>query len=277
MKTLMAWAAPLALLAAPILAPVGVAAQEAEAAPELDLFAGLAQAFTVEPLTAEQQARLPRAAALVERIIPPGSLQEVMGSMFDSFLSPMATAFQPDPVTLLAQGLNIETYEITLTPEQAETAVALLDPAWRTRAEREAEALPALTGRMMSGMEPTIRTAMSELYAIHFTDSELADIDAFFATPSGTSYARKSLTMSSDPRLMATMMGEMPALFEAMASMEAEVAALTADLPPARGFADLSATERKGLASLLGMTVEDLEYRTSWDSGEYDYEDAAEY
>jgi hypothetical protein len=53
-------------------------------------------------------------------------------------------------------------------------------------------------------------------------------------------------------------------MFESMASMEAEMAALTADLPPARSLADLSPTELKGLAQLLGISVEDLQYQADW-------------
>ncbi|MCL6249854.1 DUF2059 domain-containing protein [Altererythrobacter sp. KTW20L] len=259
MRKLLNWAAPLAL----VCAPGGVAAQD-EGGAELDIFAGMAQLFTAEPLTAEQQARLPAAEALVNAIIPPGSLQDVMGSMFDTFLTPLASTIEPDAAAVLAERLDLAGVELDLTPEQAETAATLLDPAWRTRKQREAESLPAMTGRMMGAMEPAMRTAMAELYAIHFTDAELVDISAFFATPSGASYARKSLTMTSDPRLAATIMQQMPAMFEAMAAMEAEMVALTADLPPVRTYADLSPAERKGLAQMLGMTAEDLQFALEW-------------
>lgn len=264
MRKLMGLAAPLALL----LLPVGVAAQD-DTAPELDIFAGLAQAFTAEPLTPEQQARLPAAAALVDRIIPPGSVQDMMGSMFGNVINPLMEAVEPDPVAVVAERLDLVGQPLDLTPQQAEAAATMLDPAWRERKRREAAAMPAVTSRMMEAMEPAIRTAMAELYAIHFTAAELADIDAFFATPSGASYARKSLSMSSDPRLMATIMQQMPVMFEAMASMEAEMAALTADLPPVRSYGDLTANERKGLARMLGMTAEDLQYAIEWGSGDY--------
>lgn len=265
MRKLVGWAAPVALLCA----PVGVAAQD-EAAPQLDIFAGMAQLFIAEPLTAEQEARLPAAEVLVSAIIPPGSLQEVMGSMFDTFLDPLASAIEPDAAAVVAERIDFAGIELDLTPEQAETAATLLDPAWRTRKQREAEALPAMTGRMMGAIEPAMRTALAELYAIHFTDGEMADISAFFATPSGASYARKSLTMTSDPRLAATIMQQMPAMFEAMAEMETEMAALTADLPPVRTYADLSPAERKGLAQMLGMTAEDLQFALEWGDQTYD-------
>lgn len=278
--------APLAL----VVMPVGAAAQASEASsPEgspsegaddvsggmfesgADWLGGLAQAFTPEPLTADQAARLPAATALVERIIPPGSMQEVMGSMFDTVISPVAEAVEPDAKSFVAEQLGLSTWDIeSMTPDQAEAAAALFDPAWRERARREAEAAPIVGARMMAAFEPGIRQAMAELYAIYFTGEELAQIDAFFTTPAGANYARQSLRMSSDPRLAGAMMQQMPAMFEAAASMEAEMAALTADLPAARSLGELSDTERKGLASLLGMAVEDLEYLGGWSSTDYD-------
>jgi hypothetical protein len=238
-----------------------------------DWFGGLTQAFAPEPLTAEQAVRLPAATALVERIIPPGSMQEVMGSMFDTIISPLAEAIEPDAKSFLAEQLGLNTWDIEgMTPDQAEAAAALLDPAWRERARREAEAAPMVGARMMAAIEPSIRQAMAELYAIYFTGEELAQIDAFFSTPAGANLARQSLRMGSDPRLAGAMMQQMPAMFAAAAAMEAEMAALTADLPAPRSLGDLSDTESKGLASLLGMVVEDLEYLGGWSSTEHGYD-----
>ena len=63
---------------------------------------------------------------------------------------------------------------------------------------------------MLAALEPTMRTAMAELYAVHFTDAELADIAAFFATTSGATYARQSYALASDPRLLSAVFSEMP-------------------------------------------------------------------
>ena len=106
-----------------------------------------------------------------------------------------------------------------------------------------------------------MRSVMAEMYAIHFNAEELAGIDAFFATPIGASYARKSFSMTSDPRLMGAMMQSMPEMMGDMGEIEAEIAAATADLPPARGYADLSEGERARLAELLGLTAEDMEWQ----------------
>ena len=153
---------------------------------------------------------------------------------------------------------------LDMTEAQAETAAALFDPAWREREQRKAAAMPAMMASMAGAMEEPIRRVMAELYAIYFTSEELADIGTFFATPSGATYARQSFSMGSDPRLMGAMMQEMPAMMTAMVTMEAQLEASTSDLPAPRTLAELTPTERKGLARLVGMTVEELELQIGW-------------
>lgn len=262
MRKILALAAPLAILAMPASGHAQTAEPEAEQ--QDDIFPGMAAlmgAFTVEPLTPEQQARLPRAQALVEMVLPPGALGETMDSMFSGFLGPLSEVVAADARAYLAGKLGMASYELDIDDERAAAAAALLDPAWQERQRREAELVPAVMQRMMAAMEPTMRTAMAELYAIHFDDRELADIAAFFATPSGASYARQSLSMASDQRVIAASMSAMPMIFESMASMEAEMAAATADLPVARNPQDLDEGDRKRMAGLLGMTPAEFDER----------------
>ena len=115
-----------------------------------------------------------------------------------------------------------------------------------------------MMGEMMNVMEPPMRKAMAELYAIRFSGAELAAIDAFFATEAGTKYARESLSMASDPRLMSASMEMLPALFASLADMEGRIKERMANLPEPRRFADLSPEERERVAKLTGLSVEDL-------------------
>jgi Uncharacterized protein conserved in bacteria (DUF2059) len=267
-KGLLLFGAPLVLA----LSPATGLAQEADdvaasSAAMEQAMGAFAQAFVVEPLTAEQQARLPLAQSVVERIMPPGTLGEMMGSMFDGILGPMGEVMRPHAADVVAQQLGLQGQDLGLDDEQAASAAALFDPAWEERQRREAEAVPLAMGSLMTAMEPTMRTAMAELYAVHFTDAELADIAAFFATTSGATYARQSYTLASDPRLLSAVFSEMPTFVGGMMAMQQQLADATADLPPVRSFADLSSNERKRLADLLGMTVEDLEYSTQWGAG----------
>lgn len=224
--------------------------------------AQLGEMFPVVPLTAEEQARLPAARGVVERIMPPGTMGEIMGSMFDNIMGPMTRMATQSATTALVQTLGIEP-AAAMSEEQAAAALGLIDPAWKERREREAEIMPQVMTRVMTDMEPTMRAAMSELYAVYFDVEELADIDAFFATPSGASYARKSFRMSSDPRMMGAMMKEMPAMMGAFMAMGEEIERASADLPQKRSWADLDAAQRARLSELTGYDSEDLQYLLS--------------
>ena len=209
--------------------------------------------FAPEPLTAEQEARLPAAQAIVAKIVPPGTMGEMMDSMFSGMLGPMMDlAAQPSSAEAAKQ-LGLESWELDLDSEQSAEVLALVDPAWSERQELTMAATKGAMGKMMTATEPVMREAMSQLYAINFDTRELADIDAFFSTESGAAYARKSFTMASDPRMTGAMMQAMPEMMGSFAEIEADMAAAVADLPPVRTYADLDAAQRARLAELTGL------------------------
>jgi Uncharacterized protein conserved in bacteria (DUF2059) len=215
---------------------------------EIDPFAMLGAMFAAEPLTPEQEARLPQANAVIAKLMPEGAMGEMMGGMFDSILKPMGELAKSSAADRAAKGIGLSEYDLELTEEQAAEIANMFDPVFEEREAREMAMLPEMMGRMWSAMEPPMRKAMAELYAINFTEAELADIDAFFSTPTGAAYARKSFTMASDPRVMAATMEAMPA----------------------------TAEERSRITALTGRSAEEIEQllaaRDSWSEGEWDEE-----
>ena len=247
----LALAVPLALLSAPVLA------QDAEAQREAEVMASLAQMFAVEPLTPEQQERLPLASELVEQIMPPGTMKEVMGGMFDSFMGPMmeiAAAAGPNTTDIL--GYSAE--ELGLSDAEAAEIASIVDPVWQERRTREMSLVQESMGEIMTAMEPAMRKGMSEAYAVHFTRGELTDISAFFATESGASYARKSYALSSDPRIMSAAMSQMPAMMASFKQMEEDAKTIVAELGEKKTFEALSNPEKRRLLELTGLSEEDL-------------------
>lgn len=225
--------------------------------------------FPAEPLTAEQQDRLPQAKRIIERMIPEGTMAEMMGSIFDNLLGPIMNLADAPATSALSKGTGLPSYGLDLGPEAAAEAALLFDPAYAERHAREAAVMPALMRDMMAAMEPTMRKAMSELYAIHFTPAELDGIEAFFQTDVGASYARKSFTLSSDPRIISASMEAMPAIMGTLATMEDKLAAASQGLPPRRSFAELSPAEQAKVADLTGYSVEEIlaQLANSEDSG----------
>jgi hypothetical protein len=275
---LLAAAASLALLTA----PAALAAQDdttVDAAASADpmaamgeMFAGL---FTKEPLTPEQEARLPAAQALIGKVIPAGTMGEMMDKLMNGVLGPMMAVAPDGAVTTLARETGIESYALTIDEEQAGTLASLFDPAWKERQQREAAMIPEMIREVMGLMEPGMRKAMSELYAIRFSSGELAEIDAFFSTGTGGKYARESFLMASDPRIMASTMEAMPALMGMFGDIEARMAERMADLPKVRTFAELTAAERAQVAEATGYSVEEIEAALEARQFEFSAEDAA--
>lgn len=265
MKSLLKLVAPLALIAMPASLLAQDAQDEVLSGDELaGVMGALGEKFPVEPLTPEEEARLPAATALVDKIIPDGTMGEMMSGMFDGFLGPLMELDESGGQLQLAKLLGISASQLeNIDDDAVEHAAAMLDPDWELRREREAEAMPRAMNAMMAAMEPTMKSAMSEMYAVYFDATELSDIDAFFSTESGANYARKSFSMSADPRFAGAMMQAMPAIFAGMADMQAELDAATADLAEQRSWDDLEPAEQEKLASMLRMNRFELDAMVS--------------
>lgn len=223
----------------------------------------MGEAIKVDPLTPEQQARLPQAEAIIARIIPPGAMAETSQQMFGGFLNVFGgrsgDAMPRGPLFAVADALGMDPADLhDVSEEDANELASLLDPAWKEREGVMQGLVSGMMGDMMNVMEPPMRKAMAELYAIRFSSEELAAIEAFFATEAGTKYARESLSMASDPRLMSASMEMLPAVFASIADMEGRMKERMASLPEPRRFANLSPKERERVAKLTGRSVEDL-------------------
>lgn len=218
----------------------------------------MTEIFPVEPLTPEEEARLPQAQRIVALVIPEGTMGKIMGDMIDDMLKPIMTMGGSGAKTALAQEIGVSPFELNMTDEEAADIVAMFDPVWAERQERELEAFPQMMREMMTLMEPGMRKAMSEAYATHFTTPELDGIEAFFATDIGAKYAAESFAMASDPRMMGASMEALPAMMQAMGDMEARIEESTADLPEARVYSDLTPAQRALVIEATGFTDDEL-------------------
>ena len=263
MKTnLLALAAPFALAVqpAPALAqaPKNASPEASQQSEEEKVFASLMSAFAAEPLTAEQEARLPQATAIVDRMMPDGTMREMFGEMFDSYLGPiMSIAESSGPPLASKIGYSVE--DLGITQQQAESIMAVIDPDWKERSRREMDVLQDVMSEAMGAMEPAMRRGMSEAYAVHFTNEELDGIQTFFETDIGTSFARKSFKIANDPRVMGAAMSELPRMMILFADIEPKLAAATVDLSEEKTYASLSPADRELILVLTGLSADDLE------------------
>lgn len=270
-RTLTSGLTALALLsAAPVLAQeegetVEFAEDGGEASDDAmmgEMLGALGGMFAVEPLTDEQNTRLPLATSIVDKMIPAGSMAEMMDNMLGgTFGSLLKVAGEASPKTKLAEQLGLTAFELAdLSDEDAGEMLSLFDPRWEERQQRESELMPQVMGELMSVMEPPMKKAMSELYAINFSEGELGEIDTFFSTETGANFARKSFTMAADPRIIGASMEALPEMMGAFASIDQSMAEATADLGTPRTFDQLSGDEKAFVSEAIGMSAEDIEY-----------------
>lgn len=215
--------------------------------------------FQAEPLTTEQETRLPAAQAIVAQVMPDGFYGKMMRDMMDQTMRPMMAMFTA-PEFALAARLQVEdgTLENLDEAQQAEL-MQMLDPVHDQRVDTMITAMTANFSEMFSVLEPPMREGLSKAYAVRFDEAQLADIATFFATPTGGLYASESMALYADPQVMSAMMQSMPAIMGGMADLESSMKAAMAELPPERAYADLSAAERARMAEILGVEESELE------------------
>ena len=250
-----------AMAAAALVCAVPAAAQEdlehsesAMSPGDLDEFAGMmAGLFQTEPLTEEQNARLPAAQAVVGEMMPDGFYGEMMAGMMDKMLRPMLTMFsQPEFVLGARLTVDAEAIEALEEAEQAELT-AMLDPAYQARGDAMVAVLTSRMGGMFTAMEGPMREGLTKAYAVRFDDAQLADIAAFFATPTGGEYARESMALFADPQVMQASMQALPAMMSGFGDIESAMREAMAALPAERGYGDLTEAQRERMAALLDV------------------------
>ena len=220
-----------------------------------DMMGGL---FQAEPLTAEQEARLPHAEAIVGTMMPDGFYTEMMRGMMDEMMRPMMSAFATPEFVLNAR-LAVEEEAIASLGEAEQLEVmTMLDPAFDRRVDAIVAVLTGRMGGMFSAMEEPMREGLSRAYAVRFDDRQLADIAGFFRTPSGSAYARESMALFFDPQVMQASMQALPAMMSGFGDIETAMKEAMDALPPERGYDDLSGRERARMAELLGVEASDL-------------------
>ena len=111
--------------------------ESASSTPErMEEFAGLmAGLFQTEPLTSEQQSRLPMAEAVVGQMMPEGFYGKMMGDMMDKMVRPMVSMFAT-PEFILGSRLEVEQEAIAQLGEAEQVEIlSMLDPAYDQRVD----------------------------------------------------------------------------------------------------------------------------------------------
>lgn len=201
------------LLAIATAATPALAAPPAPAAP---------QAAPSKPPVDPQRLALARQA--VAAIIPPGTMQKIMkdsmGNMEEMMLKGMFDMKGSD------LGVTGEGQEKTLREAMAEK-----DPHFEERMRITNRVMAEEMGVIFTRMEPRMVEGMARAYARRFSVAELTEINRFFASPAGASFARQSFELMTDPEMMTEMMSFMPELMKDMPAIGEKLKKATAHLP----------------------------------------------
>lgn len=226
----------------------------------------MGEIFSADPLTPAEEARLPGATLAAEAVIPDGTLMRSLEAMQEGFF---ATLMDMGVGEGLSDSVLMTTFGLTdeelwdLSEDDRKKLVTLLDPQAAERAKLQTDAVMAAMREVLSRFEPSMRVGLARSYARRFTEEQLADINAFFATPSGRVYAAESWIAASDPQVMAAMGEAMPAMLGTFMEIGETVEEADDSLPPVRGYSELSTAERSQAAELLGISAKELSQRAA--------------
>ena len=235
---------------------------------------------TAEPLTPEQEARVPAAQSVVLKLFPEGTYTKMMSESIGPMMDGIMGSIAGSPTIVLFELTGITPNQLSEVDEaNLSDAVALLDPNMGERNAEITDLTMSLISDVMVKMEPSYRAGLARAYAVRFTEEELADLDAYFATEIGKKYAAESFLIFADPQVMSAMNEMMPAMMETMPAMMGSIGQIASKYPKGRTFSDLNPEEQDRLAALLGTTLEELAANEPEQEGEdvdtgYSEEDA---
>lgn len=258
MKRLGASVAALALGVATPLAAQETQSSDEPTEEEMAMVMGmLGGIFVAEPLTAEQEARLPLAQKVTAQMMPVGFYEEIMADVMQATLGPILGMFSgPDFVVMGAVSLDEGLPE--LSSEQMAELASAFDPDYANRGEAMVSALTEGMGGFMAVMEDPMRDGLAKAYAARFTGEQLSEIDAFFQTPTGGLFAKESMAIAADPQFMNSIMQAMPTMMAGMGDFEAEMEAAMAEFETPPSFDAMPASDRAKAARLLGISETEL-------------------
>lgn len=292
---LCAFAAPTALAFA--LVPASAQAQDDEEAEEVfefqtedeveieaaqqelnDAFAVFGELFKAEPLTEDQEARLPLAKKMSAAVMPEGTMGEMMQQTIEPVMSAMMMMATGETRTELAKLTGIAEEELAeLSDEDAQAALDVLDPLQKERTNEIGNIVLNMISNMFDAMEPAYSEAIARVFAIRFDEAEMEQLLVFFDTPLGGKFALESFRLQYDPQMLGVMEAMGPAMGEIIPEMMEEMAAFEADYPKGRRFPELSEAEKEQVSGLLDKGVSELEAlapEPASDEEEADAEDA---
>jgi hypothetical protein len=156
-------------------------------------------------------ARLALARTAVNAMWPDGSYGKIMSSMFGGMYDRAMQLKQSDFASLDPKGTKPADNDQSL-----HDTLAAKDPYFDQRAAAIRAILEEEAAKLSAVIDPRMRDGLSRAMARKLDEHQLADVDAFFATPSGRAFAGQYLQLWLDPDAMRSMMSATPDMMKLM-------------------------------------------------------------
>jgi hypothetical protein len=137
-----------------------------------------AQRAALVPAQAVDPARLTAARALLDRLMPPATREQMIEGMMTPMLANIQQGMTENPQFAAAVGSDPR-------------VKALFDEFMRKQTART-------TATLRTSL-PGMADAMTNAYARRFDVAQLGELRRFFETPTGGAYIRESMTIMADP------------------------------------------------------------------------------
>ena len=145
----------------------------------------------------------------------------MMGSMFDRVMQ-LKESDLPGPAKANKAGGP----ELSLHDQAAKK-----DPYFDQRTAAIKQVVVEETGKISAIIDPRVRDGLARSMARRFDQRQLADINNFFATPSGHALATQYMQMWVDPDMLRALFGTMPEMMKLMPDMMQKVKAASEKFP----------------------------------------------
>jgi hypothetical protein len=132
----------------------------------------------------------------------------MMGTVFDRVMQ-LKTSDLPGGAKAKAVDGNMSIHDLA----------AKKDPYFDQRSAAMRQAVTEQLAQVSAILDPRIREGLARSMARRFDEHQLADINAFFATPSGHALAGQYMQMWVDPETMRAIIGSMPEMMKLMPNM----------------------------------------------------------
>lgn len=210
-----------------------VAAQAAAPEQSAAAKAAPAAAKPVDP------ARLAAARPVVEKLWPLGTYRRMMDGVMNGMMQRVMNQMFDMPASDFAKAAGLPDGKEDATKGKTLGELATeADPYFRERTTIATDVMLKEMLPLIEKLEPGIRDALATVYARQFSEQQLADMNQFFATPSGQAFASEFMMTFVNPELMGQMQSFVPEILQAMPAITAKIEAATAHLPKPNKAAD---------------------------------------